>query len=133
MSKTVRVGHLRPVHDDARRTIKEQEFAEEPLSIPRQTIKDRIPLGNHYHEHRREVFVVLRGGGMMRHAPVEDDGRPGVVTRRDDVAAGDVIVVPPRVAHAFVLEPGSELLCYSDVLFDEQDLNRLVLIPAEDA
>lgn len=129
MCKTLSFGRFQAVHEDARRTILEQEFPDEPLSLQRQLIKDRLPLGNHYHEHKREVFVVLSGGGMVRYARVGADGRPEEVQQRDDVAPGSVIVVPARVAHAFLLEPGSELLCYSEVLFDEQDLNRLVLIP----
>ena len=128
MSKAIRFGRFEPVHDDARRTILEQEFPEEPLSLQHQVIKDRLPLGNHFHEQKREVFVVLRGGGLMRYAEVGDDGQRGEVLQRENIGPGSVIVVPARVAHAFVLEPGSELLCYSEVLFDEQDLNRLVLI-----
>ena len=129
MCKTLRFGRLRAVHEDARRTILEEEFPDEPLSLQRQIIKDRLPLGNHYHEHKREVFVVLAGGGMVRYARVGEDGRPEEVQQREDIGPGSVIVVPARVAHAFLLQPGSELLCFSEVLFDEQDLNRLVLIP----
>jgi len=132
MCKTLRFGRFQPVHEDARRTILEEQFPGESLSLQRLIIKDRVPLGNHYHEHKREVFVVLRGGGMVRYARVGEDGRPEDVRQRDDLGPGSVIVVPARVAHAFLLEPGSELLCYSEVLFDVHDLNRLVLIPTPD-
>lgn len=128
MSQTVRIGRFQPVHEDARRAIQEQEFPEEPLSLQHQVIKARLPLGNHFHAHKREVFVVLRGAGHVRYAAVDAEGNAGEATEHD-VGPGSVVVVPPRVAHAFLLEPGSELIYCSEVLFDEDDLNPLPLIP----
>ena len=127
MSATIKLGSLQPVHEDGRRAILEQQFEDERLSIQRLKIKDRVPLGNHYHRHRREVFVVLVGRGTLSCAGVGEDGRPGAV-QQHPVGPGAVFVVPPYVAHAFVLAPGSELLCFSDVLFDEADLNEVMLV-----
>ncbi len=127
MSQTVRFGRFQPVHEDARRAIHEHEFPEEPLSLQHQVIKERLPLGNHFHAHKREVFVVLRGSGYVRYAAVDAAGDAEEPSQRD-VGPGSVVVVPPRVAHAFLLEPGSELICYSEVLFDDSDLNPLQLI-----
>lgn len=124
----VQHGQLKLVHQDARRTIQEQEFPHGSLSVQLIDVKQRVPLGNHFHRRRQELFVLLRGSGRVCHGPVDDQGQLGPVEHRRGLTAGAVVQMPAGVAHAFLLEPGSQVLCYSDGLFEEGDMHRLVLL-----
>lgn len=112
-----------PKMDDDRRTIHEDDREEDRCSIGAFLIKQSgLPLGNHYHDWKTEVFIILSGEGDLITAD-----RNGEHRRERPVGPGDVVVMPPGVAHTFFLIPGSEMLCYSTERFDPSDMKPLKL------
>ncbi len=72
--------------------------------------------GNHYHEQKRESFYVIRGRLKAAFENVDTGERAETEARE-----GDVIVIEPRVAHAFqALEYAQAIEC-SPLDFDATD------------
>jgi|SRR3989344_6000505 len=115
---------------DARRTISEVNGPN--FSVQHFKVAARMPLGNHYHGKRVETFVVLAGGGRLVTRHVGLDGKGLEEPVEEAVSAGTVIRMPPYVSHTFILEPGSEMVCYSSIRFDPDDMDmvRDVLVAA---
>jgi quercetin dioxygenase-like cupin family protein len=117
---TVNVGNFEHAHTDNRRTILECNLP--TSSIQYFTITSTLPLGNHFHKERQETFVILKGRGKCVWLSLNGEGRPlssEQVTA--DVREGSVIQILPFTAHAFSLEPGSIMLCFSSIRFDLDD------------
>ncbi len=71
------------------------------------TIRPGHTRGNHYHEVREEIFVILFSDRWSLHW---DSGKDTAIVSCDFDGAGAVIVkIPPRVSHA-IRNDGNELL-----------------------
>ncbi len=116
---TVECGPIVSVHKDARREI--SEFNGEGFSLQSFEIFERLPLGNHFHTNKNETFVILEGGASLLTKLITADSTDVVHTRT--VSKGDVVRIPPMVAHTFLLEPGSKMMCFSSVPFNPDDMD----------
>ena len=108
-----------PKMDDDRRTIHEEDNEDAGTSSQAFLVKaGGLPLGNHFHNKKIEVFFVLEG--LVERLTTED------ATAKQEfyncIPAGAMIVVPPGIAHTFLLSPGSRMLCYSSERFDPGDM-----------
>lgn len=74
--------------------------------------KDAIPVGDHYHLNKDEVFFLLSGKFIEMINGTE---------RIENVAAPYKVFVPHGTYHKFTLEPGSILLGVATELFDPKD------------
>ena len=72
--------------------------------------------GNHYHEKKREAFYVIRGRLKAAFENVDTGERAEV-----EVREGDVIVIEPRVAHAFQAIEYTQAIECSPLDFDASD------------
>src|SRR3989338_9280110 len=115
------IGTIAFVHEDNRRSIAEFDSPEGGFSVHIFKIKEKIPLGNHYHAEKDEVFVIV-GDGMVFFAEVNRDTFEVGYICGEVVTTGSVIKIPAYTAHTFVLKPGSKMLCYSTKPFDKEDL-----------
>ncbi len=119
------VGRLGLVHEDPRRRIEEFNSPSEDYSVQEFTIHEEIPLGNHYHKTKFEVFVITEGRGRLLTLPLRyglggfsSDDRE---VEEQNVEAGMVIKIDRGIAHTFVMEKGSKMLCFSSQAFNEGD------------
>lgn len=120
-------GNLVPAHADPRRTIYEFSSVDDGFSMVCIQIHAPIPVGNHIHLKKTEHFCLFSGRGFYSSAPYDPvDMRftDRLVTRRID--AGEYIIVPPYMGHAFVLEPESWLSYFSNKAFDPNDHDSIV-------
>lgn len=109
MSVMILSGQALPGHSDSRRTIVDLLFLPDlPLRHSRMTVKEGIPVGNHYHD-CREVFVLEQG---LITVLVLQDIATGERQEYKDLGPGTQIQVPPGTAHALIMEPGSVLQTY---------------------
>lgn len=97
--------------DDNRRTISEIEADNGTIQLF--VVKDGSkPLGNHYHEDMKEIFIFIKGAGTVRtkktppHIP--SDMSSGETKR--NVTPGLVIDIEPNTAHRLDLEPSTIFL-----------------------
>jgi mannose-6-phosphate isomerase-like protein (cupin superfamily) len=101
-------------HEDHRRKI-EEGMLPNGTTFQRFMIKERLPLGNHYHtEEKLEIFSIISGGGVFAFVPVDQKGVWQGLPERIEVSPGYVIYVPAFLAHAFVLQPGSQMTCWTN-------------------
>lgn len=115
------------VHEDSRRRV--YDLAIPGGSLKRIEVLSQQSLGNHYHERCTENYLIVSGGGTYTSCRTDaSDTAESTV----GVAPGDLIHIPPRVAHAFRLEPGTMLVCYSTAAFDENapDVVPYPLLPS---
>lgn len=121
-------GLITAVHEDNRRAIAEFNSSEMDLSVQSFKIKEKIPLGNHYHAWKDEVFVILKGKGevTLQYQYFGIDSHSSV--RTFPLEEGSVVHVEKNMAHTFVLEPGSEMICFSNRAFDKDDMRSCVLV-----
>jgi mannose-6-phosphate isomerase-like protein (cupin superfamily) len=116
------------VSADIRRTISEVNDSENDYSVQFFKVQEQIPLGNHYHVRKYEVFLVLKGeGGLYVQTLTKAAEKVGGM-RRVSIQAPCVVRIPPLVAHAFLLSPGSEMICYSSKAYDQSDLHPYPLL-----
>lgn len=111
-----------PRMNDERREIHELNNPWGNWSIQAFRIKaDNLPLGNHFHERKTEVFIILSGKvEKLIFARGKDlSGRKELT----DLGPGTLIVIPPGWAHTFYMTPGSEMLCFSDAAFDPNNMD----------
>jgi len=113
------LGKLNIVHDDNRRTI--CEFNSNDFSVQSFRVKEKIPLGNHFHKRKSEIFIITKGGGTFAFSPVDEYGQLPDKMKIVNVEPGAVIFVPVLVAHAFLLHSGSEMVCFSSARYDKND------------
>ncbi len=120
----VNSGNLAPAHTDNRRVIFECNLP--TSSVQQFIITASIPLGNHYHKKRQETFVITHGKGKCVYLSLDKDGRPIGEQAVLTLEQGTVIQIMPFTAHAFKLDPGSTMLCYSSIPFDPDDSDMFV-------
>jgi len=120
------IGRFMSVHRDERRAITEFNSLEGDFSVQSFEIHQPIPLGNHYHRRRVETFIILEGGGTLTTQDVNGNVTPMGSITETKVKAGDVIWMPTHVAHTFVLDPGSKMICLSSIAFDQNDMDMVV-------
>lgn len=113
--------------NDERRTIHEEDNESNQSSTQAFLTKaGNVPLGNHFHRDKTEVFFILSGG--VERLVTSDEGRQQHQEFHDyDIPVGSMIVMPPRVACTFFLKPGSEMICYATERFDAGDMHPLKL------
>ncbi len=113
-------------HQDARRILREKPPNEDGIVMTGfEILSADLPLGNHYHARKAEVFYVLKGSSVwtLQYLQVVD----GKVTQIGDrvtltVQAGDFLTMPPFVAHTVILTVGAEMACINTEPFDPADL-----------
>jgi len=119
VSSSVNTGHLEHAHTDDRRVIFECNLP--TSSVQQFVIHGTAPLGNHFHKERQETFVVTGGEGRCAYLSLDKDGHPIGRQQFFELKKGSVIQIMPFTAHAFRLEPGSSMLCFSTIPFDPDD------------
>lgn len=119
----VQLRSLLPVANDSRRLIRECNFS--TMSVQSIEVSDgAVPLGQHYHANKSELFVILEGGGTIRTVRVNSSGVPEGIVAERAVIVGDVISVPPYYAHRFDLRKDTRMLVFSSKPFEETDIIR---------
>lgn len=97
-------------HEDERRTliewVKDVPFKSAKIVIA----KNELPLGEHYHKNKDEVFYLLAGKGTMT--------LDGVMS---EFSEGDCIFIKRGTMHTFILSAGSILLGVGTEPFDPHD------------
>ena len=117
-------GTLKSVKEDGRRKIEEFSSLEGDFSIQLFTILSEQPLGDHYHEEKDEIFVILEGSGKLVTDSIDKEAwGGGRYLNSCELKIGSVVLVKKRVAHRFILEPGSKMICFSSKAFDENDFH----------
>lgn len=122
------------VHEDARRAIYEMNDPEKDISVQYFDVKAPIPLGNHYHINKMEVFTILDGRGVIVRRRVDPETKE--LTGRGEtleVGPGDAVRVEAWTAHTFIMEPGSRMVCLSTKAFDKEDMHTAILVVPEAA
>jgi quercetin dioxygenase-like cupin family protein len=101
-------------HDDSRRTLIEW-VKNYPMRSSKIVIaKEDCIVGDHYHNHKTEIFYLLSGEGEFC---LGIDGEWKSLT--------DVVFVPKGVRHTFRLKGGSILLSAASRQFDSKDENQI--------
>lgn len=120
----VEFGTLSCVSNDTRRSIFEFTFKGAGGSTFQDFfIKDGAkPLGQHFHKKKEEIFYFLEGGGIIRTALVDHDGKIVGEIRAFEIKKGDAIRIMPFHAHRFDLEAGTHFVAYSSEPFDSNDM-----------
>lgn len=97
-------------HEDERRTliewVKDTPFKSAKIVIA----KNELPLGEHYHKNKDEVFYLLKGHGTMKLDGVQSEFNEG-----------DCIDIKRGVTHTFLLTAGSIMLGVGSETFDPDD------------
>lgn len=104
------------VHKDHRRTLYEWIENENFCTSKVVIAKDEIPIGDHYHNNKDEIFFLVQG----RFLSIE----VGDYINKDLIAPCR-ISIPRGTWHRFILEKGSILLCASNAPFDINDEIKL--------
>lgn len=90
-------------HEDSRRTLVEWVKDLPIRCIKTIYVKTKMPLGNHYHLKKDEVFYLLKGKGVAILTTPK-------TYKREWIYEGDCIYVPRGTIHTFNLYPDSILL-----------------------
>lgn len=86
-------------------------------------IKDASkPLGQHFHGEKFEIFCILEGGGTIRTARVNAEGKIIGEIKKFEVGPGSVIRIPPYHTHRFDLAIGTRFVAFSSKPFDPGDM-----------
>lgn len=129
MDKVVVDGHeLALVNEDRRRRIFEYEGPEG--SIQYTQVLELTVLGNHFHQHKDENFEILAGGGALCIQVIFSVNLKPMLSGHHIslMKPGFKYRVAPFEAHAFVLEPGTELICRSKGKWDQNDAHPFQLV-----
>ena len=113
-------GRIAPVHEDQRRSISACNSPEGGFSIQSFVIKERIPLGNHYHAEKEETFIVY-GTGELRTCDIDRSGSPIGPVQTHAITSESVYHIKPFTAHTFLLDLGSRMICFSSKPFYKND------------
>jgi mannose-6-phosphate isomerase-like protein (cupin superfamily) len=124
------VGIIKFVHEDDRRVVSECNMVRQDLSVQKFFVKASSPLGNHNHQIKAEVFVVVKGSGYV---VLEREGVPES-RRTVSLQEDSVVYVPRGTTHTFVLEPESKMYCFSSRAFNPKakDMYTHMLVNPED-
>ena len=117
----IELGMMQFGHGDERRIIYDCNLNE--CGIQHFYIKSTEPLGNHYHKNKQEVFVIVQGEGIFAYLPLTQEGKPIGKQKIIPVKTGNVIKVAPFTAHAFRLNIGSTMWCFSSAPFDPKNMD----------
>lgn len=119
---------LNTVHADARRVIAEANLAIGPIvRINHFRVESGAVLGNHFHERVTETFLLASGRVRLTAQAVGEEGAPAGTPSVTALAAPTLVVMPPRVAHAFRFDEPGILICLSDRPYDPGDDHPLRL------
>lgn len=117
---------LVPKGKDGRREIKEMDLNNGSFQhfrvIEGIETKGYIPLGNHFHREKFEVFNFIQGGGTLRIAPVDDKGAICGEVEIIEIFPETVVEILPGITHRFDLKAGTIFTCYSSKPFDANDM-----------
>ncbi|MEK7603951.1 MAG: WxcM-like domain-containing protein [Patescibacteria group bacterium] len=124
------IGKIEPIRggDDDRRMITAYESKDGEFEITYFVIRKTMgaPLGNHYHREKKETFLILNGSGILTYADVvEVNNKVRLYLEKPDIIElheGTVVQILPYTAHAFRLEEGSVMVCFSDKAFNANDM-----------
>ena len=105
-------------HEDKRRTLIEWIKDIPVRSIKTIYVKEKLPLGVHYHKNKDEVFYLQQGKGIMYLKSAHDSQAK---MSREWIFEGECIYVPRGTIHVFELFPGSILLEAATEPFNEHD------------
>jgi hypothetical protein len=112
------------VHEDDRRAIYELNLSKR--SFQGFLIKEPVPLGNHFHTRKTEDFTILKGGGIVMTQSVFTDGTPKGDAQKHLLTVDNCSIrIPALTAHAFVLDPGTEMICVSSEPFNPDDMDMI--------
>ncbi len=117
------IGKVTFGHTDTRRRI--DEYNGSNFAFTHFDVKSIAPLGEHYHAEKTETFVILKGGGIFLSCPVNEQGERIGEIEKTRIERNSVVSIPPFVAHTFVLEEGTEMICFSSARFDENNKDLL--------
>lgn len=117
----VECAPLKLVSSDARRDIHEFEFGGSAFQdfLIRDTSK---PLGQHFHRKKFEMFYFLEGGGTIRTARVNSEGKIISDIKQFEVGPGSAIRIPPYHTHRFDLATHTRFIAFSSKPFDADDM-----------
>ncbi len=125
--ESVECDVLERVSSDPRRDLYEYTFRQGTFNHFYIKQSD-LPLGNHFHRSKFEVFYFLKGGGVIHTVPMRVDG---TYDQEDilmhTVTAGTVIRIPPRQVHRFDLHSDTEFVAYSSECFNPADMITCML------
>lgn len=99
-------------HDDERRTLVEWITEGVFQTAKVVVVKEAVPIGDHFHKNKDEVFFLLRGR-FLRLQTNE--------TIQKNIDAPYKVTIPRGTYHEFLLEPGSILLGVATGPFDPAD------------
>lgn len=129
------MGHITHAHTDERRSISEFDSPEGGFSVQTFKITKSIPLGNHYHKAKFEVFILLRGmADLITQNINPENGEPIGEPVNTRVGEGMVIKILPFTSHAFrflsdpdpqipsIESEPAEMICLSSAAFDKNDM-----------
>jgi len=93
-------------HEDSRRILMEWVKDFPIKSIKAILVKDKLPLGNHYHKNKDEIFFMLKGKGVLTTKGIHKDAR----VSRDWLFEGDCVIINRNTIHSFEVLKDSILL-----------------------
>jgi quercetin dioxygenase-like cupin family protein len=79
---------------------------------------------NHYHLVKHESMYVIRGRLLGRYLDLESGDYAEV-----ELVAGDMVAIPPRVAHTYVALERSDAIEFDKLVFDPSDVIPFVVEP----
>src|SRR5205823_9368959 len=83
--------------------------------------------GNHYHKVKEEWIYLLKGKAVLLLQDIESHEKASV-----ELASGDLVFIPPGIAHAIAIEQPGQAIEFSKVRFDAADIHRFALIEPKD-
>jgi len=102
------------IHEDSRRKLIEW-VKDYPIRSCKVIIaKDDCVVGDHYHNHKTELFYLLSGEGEYQ-LDIDGDWKP----------LTDVVFAPKGMRHIFKLRKDSVLLSAASKPFDSKDENQI--------
>lgn len=114
------IGKMALAHTDHRRSLSEVNGPN--FSVKNIEVFEKIPIGNHYHERKTETFIVTGGSGKLF---LEAISHPDSEVETYELFKGSVVKIEPFIAHTFVLEPGSSMICVSSAPFNPDDMDMV--------
>lgn len=106
-------------HEDKRRLLIEYVKDIPVKNLKVLYVKEKLPLGNHYHLKKDEIFYLLKGKGTVVLTTDKTYSRQWMFE-------GECILVPRGTIHTFTLYPGSILLEAATEPYDPVDEIRAI-------
>lgn len=117
----VESGSLELVSSDARHNIRELEFSGSVFQ--EFYIRDTAgPFGQHFHRKKFEIFYFFDGGGTIRTARVNAEGKIVGEIKQFEAGMGSVIRIPPMHTCHFDFAPNTRFVVFSSEAFDPNDI-----------